>query len=187
MKSFFLHVFVFTCCTLGLLRATAGVAQDQPTFAELIRRPARFDGKQITVTGVFRGGYEYSCLFEDRRAADRFEKLTDSTNYTIWIEGDPSVLRREKLSSADVQNQYVRVTGTFHYSTATPLGGFGHLGACSMMIDQIRSFRPMRRQAPNQATERTAEPPCAPLFEMTFTPSFRSTRALVRRRSSWSR
>jgi hypothetical protein len=185
VKTSFLRALVFTC-TLGLLRVTASVAQNQPAFAELIRHPARFDGKQITVTGVYRAGYENSCLFADRRAADRFEKLADSTDYPIWIEGDPSVLRREKLSSADVQNQYVRVTGTFHYSTAAPLGGFGHLGASSMMIDRIQSFRPLRHQTPNHAMELTASGRTA-LLSMASTLSPATMRALARGSSSCSR
>ena len=72
MKSSLLRVFAFTNA-LVLACVTADVAPDEPTFRQLIRNPARFNGKQITVTGVYRGGLEYSCLFEDRRAADRFE------------------------------------------------------------------------------------------------------------------
>jgi hypothetical protein len=185
VKTSLLRVFVFTGA-LAIGCVTAGVALDRPTFAELIRNPARFDGKQITVTGVYRGGYEYSCLFEDRRAADRFEKLTDSTNYTIWIEGDPSILRREKLSPASIQNRYVRVTGTFHYSTAGPLRGFGHLGAASMMIDEIRSFRPLRQLTPNHAMESTASRRYDLLF-LSLNPYPAAMRPLARDDSSWSR
>ncbi len=164
----------------------AGAAPDRPSFAELIHSPARFNGKKITVVGVYRGGYEYSCLFEDRRAADRFEKLTDSTNYAIWIDGDPSVLRREKLDPGDVQNRYVRVSGTFHYSPAGPLRGFGHLGMSPMMIDRIRSFRPVRQQTPNRAMELTATRRTTSLC-MTSTLSPATERAPGRSSSSCSR
>ena len=117
----------------ALIAALAGCAGsgDRPTFAAMTESPADYDGEKVTVEAGFYGGFEVSVLtsgFAESFPPQPIEPL-------VWVGAGPS---EECLQDAEGRVRWaerVEASGTFRYD---PGGGFGHLGAYEMALEDAR-------------------------------------------------
>lgn len=104
---------------------------DRPTFAAVTESPGDYDGQRVTVQAGYYGAFEVSVLtsgFTESFPPQPVEPL-------VWVGAGPP---EECLQDSEGRVRWadrVQASGVFRYD---PQGGFGHLGAYEMALDDAR-------------------------------------------------
>jgi len=129
------------------------------TAEQLLRMPAAFAGKEISVMGYYINSYKKgSCLFADAGAA----KNSHQDRHSIWVDettfnpGNPPSPPTGISELCALKDHYVRIVGHFNYRGANRAGfgqakfggGFGSNGLWPSEITNIVNFS-VARKTPN--------------------------------------
>ena len=112
------------------LLVACGGSQDPVTFRlpHLTEDPGAFNGERVTIQGGYYGAFEVSVLTSGFAESDPPQPVGP----LVWVSASPP---EDCLQSAEGGVRWaerVEASGVFRYD---PEGGFGHLGAYEMALD----------------------------------------------------
>jgi hypothetical protein len=100
---------------------------DGPMLEDVITRPTSFDGREVSVRAAYYSSFEVSVLtsgFAGSHPPQPIEPL-------VWVAASPERRCTERAQGAAWAERVI-ATGIFRYD---PEGGFGHLGAYRMALE----------------------------------------------------
>ena len=127
----FLTIAVLATC--GWSGSSAEVTSDDAStttvpLVRLLANPELYNGKRVTVTGYYRGGFEESSLYLTRD----FSSVGDISS-SLWI----SLPDRSGQKFTNYKRGFVTVTGSFRGSSGARLG---HAGGWDCAITDVSQF-----------------------------------------------
>jgi hypothetical protein len=121
---------VVACLAAAVLLAACTEEHDNPPGPMLeyvTGRPADFDGQQISVEAAYFSSFEVSVLTSGFAGSDPPRPVDPM----VWVVASPPP-RCIRRAQGAAWARSVIATGTFRYD---PEGGFGHLGAYRMALE----------------------------------------------------
>ena len=124
--------FLGSFITLLLFVAAMGGSANNPkrvSIIQLLANPEKFNTQKVSVEGFYSGNFENYAVYLSVDDA----RHSISAN-SIWIGGLAKGVDTNRVE--DVNNDFVLIEGTFHYSSK----GEGHLGGWASEITDVTLF-----------------------------------------------
>jgi len=124
-------------CLIGLVSAAALFADTviadgviSTSLVRLLAHPEKYNGKRVEVIGYYHSGFEERGLYLTKDDATNL-----NTESGLWIGGIAKGADTNRVHS--VKEGFVRVAGTFSYSSKS---GAGHMGLWPAELKDITFF-----------------------------------------------